>query len=81
MISMQRIELMTEIKRLSDEHTLRLARSQDIIRCFIRTRTETGTYQLLSDLRKDGLVENPIFGAWRLTEKGEEALRNAKKGG
>jgi len=28
------------------------------------------------ELSKDGYIENPLRGCWRLTEKGREALKN-----
>jgi hypothetical protein len=54
--------------------------TSDIVKYFSPTLGESHIRVRLTQLRKEGLLENPVRGGWRLSEKGLEEIEKSTGG-
>lgn len=74
MLTASQFEILEVVKRISERTGYRIAFAQQIIQAFEDGRQPASTRSRLTELKKLGLLENPFYGGWRLTKKGEKTL-------
>jgi len=67
-----RIQILRVIKKLSSKSSYGAAHILAIARELKKTRINTS--KALTYLKKDGFVENPLWGYWKLSQKGLKIL-------
>ena len=75
-----RFQILKLIDELCDKTEYKLASTKDLIELISTERNikKQSVRVGLSICKKMGLLENPIQGGWRLTEKGKDVLENIK---
>jgi len=71
------LKILKAVDEVSRENPLKVAPVKEVIK-----RLDIAEYNvrnLLSRMKKEGLVENPIYGCYRLTEKGRKYLESPEK--
>ena len=81
-LSLRRYEVLLLIKKLGEESSFGLAPVQKIKDVLTTEYTvkNGAVRKMISKLGKEGLIENPLRGCWRLTNKGEKILLKVKGG-
>ena len=74
-LGLERLLLLKAIDKVSKEKQS-VADSVKIVDIMEELKKERNTVaKALTDAKKDGLVDNPIRGCWKLTEEGKEVLQ------
>ena len=71
-LTVERLELMQAIHQIGLHSEFKVAPLKEIIKKMGKSRGTVA--KAITQLKNAGYVENPIFGGWRLTEQGREAL-------
>ena len=79
-ITFERLEILQLIDKLSSKSAFGLTNVKDIIKVIMEERKikTLSVRKQISDCKKMGLIENPIHGGWKLTDKGKGVLEKIK---
>jgi len=79
----ERYEVLKLVSEISRKSPFRVAPVQELIDIITSKRDiKSGAVRkMVWELSKDGYLENPLRGCWRLTEKGRELLKEVEGGG
>jgi Mn-dependent DtxR family transcriptional regulator len=72
----RKLEILNAIKTLSEKSEFGIIRAIDIIEHLNGNSTNIRT--MLTRLKAEKLLDNPLYGHWKLTERGINALEQFK---
>lgn len=73
-MTVDRMQVLLIINELCKANDLDVAHVKDVIAKFDDRRKPSATRKLIVILHQAGFLENPMFGRWRLTDKGKNAV-------
>ena len=76
----ERYEVLKLVGEISKKSPFKVAPIQELIDVITSKRNiKSGAVRkMVYELNKDGYLENPLRGCWRLTDKGRELLREVE---
>jgi len=79
-LTMERFQLLKLVDEISRKNSFGIAPIQDLIDIITAQRNiKSGAVRKMAwELSKDGYLENPLRGCWRLTDKGKKLLKEVK---
>lgn len=77
-LTMERLRILQVIHDLTKQSEFNVAQIQKLIDELGKSRGAVA--KLMTKLRREGYVENPLRGGWRLTTKGREELLSFTQG-
>jgi len=80
-ITVEKFEVLKLIDDISSKNKFGIAQIQDIINIITSRRSikSVGVRKMVWELSKEGFIQNPLRGCWRLTEKGKKILEDVMK--
>ena len=75
-ITVERLQILGIVKKLSHKNKYGVADIKNIMTIIIKERNikQLSVRKQVSECKKMGLLENPITGGWKLTDKGKNIL-------
>jgi len=82
-LTMERFQVLRLVDQLSKENEFGVAPIQELINIITAQRNvkSVTVRKLVLELHRDGYLENPLRGCWRLTEKGKKLLKEVLEKG
>jgi len=79
-LTLERYEVLKLISEISRKNPFKVAPIQELIDVITSKRNiKSGAVRkMVHELNKDGYLENPLRGCWRLTEKGKKMLKEVE---
>ena len=79
----ERYEVLKLVNEISQKSPFKVAPIQELIDIITSKRNikDGAVRKMVHELNKDGYLENPLRGCWRLTEKGRELLKEVEGSG
>ena len=76
----ERYEVLRLVAEISSENSFKVCPIKDLIEIVTKRRSITpiAVRKMVYELNKDGYIENPLRGCWRLTEKGRDLLKEVE---
>ena len=76
----ERYEVLRFIEQISSRNPFKVCPVKDLIETITKRRSVTSiaVRKMVTMLNKQGYLENPLRGCWRLTEKGRELLKEVE---
>ena len=76
----ERYEVLKLVSEISRKNSFKVAPIRELIDAITSKRNIKGgaVQKMVWELNKDGYLENPLRGCWRLTEKGKQLLEEVE---
>lgn len=74
------IDVLTAVHAIQTKKSFGVAPTSEVVASLIVWFSESYIRVVMTNLKADGLLENPMHGGWRLTKAGKQLLEKSKKG-